>query len=260
MHIAAHGFEAVELFATRAHFDYHDAAAIAQLAEWLSDTRLQLHSVHAPIFDAMKNGQWVASYSNASGDESRRKAALAETEAALHIAAQVPYGSLVLHLGMPTAQQVPPRDNQPDAARRSVEDIVAMAANVNVKVALEVMPNALSSASALVRLIEEELEGMDVGVCLDYGHANLMGDVGDAIETLSGHLWTTHVHDNDSKRDEHLVPYAGRIDWDAAMMATQKIGYDGVLMFEVPAGTDPVATLQRCVRARERLEKTFITF
>ena len=260
MHIAAHGFEAIELFATRTHFDYHDAAAIAQLAEWLSDTRLQLHSVHAPIFDAMKNGQWVGSYSNASGDEPRRKAALAETEAALRIAAQVPFGSLVLHLGMPTAQQVPPRDNQPDAARRSVEDIVAMASNVNAKVALEVMPNALSSASALVRLIEEELEGMDVGVCLDYGHANLMGDVGEAIETLSGHLWTTHVHDNDGKKDEHLVPYAGRIDWDAAMMATQKIGYDGVLMFEVPAGADPVATLQRCVKARERLEKTFVTF
>jgi hypothetical protein len=44
------------------------------------------------------------------------------------------------------------------------------------------------------------------------------------------------VHDNDGKRDEHLVPYAGAIDWDAAMMTTQKIGYDGVLMFEVPAG------------------------
>ena len=27
VHIAAHGFEAVELFATRAHFDYHDDRA-----------------------------------------------------------------------------------------------------------------------------------------------------------------------------------------------------------------------------------------
>lgn len=260
VHIAAHGFEAVEVFATRAHFDYHDAAAIAQLAEWLSDTRLQLHSVHAPIVDAIKNGQWVGSYSNASGDEARRKAALAETEAALRIATQIPFSSLVVHLGMPTAQQVPQRDNQADAARRSVEDLAAMASDVHVKIAVEVMPNALSSAAALVRLIEEDLDGVDVGICLDYGHAHLMGDVGEAIETLSGHLWTTHVHDNDGKRDEHLVPYAGRIDWDAAMMETQKIGYDGVLMFEVPGGSDPVTTLQRCVKARERLEKTFVIF
>ena len=60
-----------------------------------------------------------------------------------------------------------------------------------------------------------------------------MGDLGDAIETVSGHLWTTHVHDNDGRKDDHRVPFAGRIDWDAAIMETQKIGYDGVLMFEV---------------------------
>ncbi len=41
VHIAAHGFDAIELFATRSHFDYHDERAIAELAEWLADTRLE---------------------------------------------------------------------------------------------------------------------------------------------------------------------------------------------------------------------------
>ncbi len=40
VHIAAHGFEAVELFATRSHFDYRNEQAVTELAEWLSDTRL----------------------------------------------------------------------------------------------------------------------------------------------------------------------------------------------------------------------------
>ena len=44
------------------------------------------------------------------------------------------------------------------------------------------------------------------------------------------------------------------------MMETQKIGYDGVLMFEVADTGDPVDVLQRCAKARERLEKTFVTF
>ena len=35
VHIAAHGFECVELFATRSHIDYRDDAAVAELAEWL---------------------------------------------------------------------------------------------------------------------------------------------------------------------------------------------------------------------------------
>ena len=51
--IAAHGFEAVEVFATRSHFDYHDPAAIAQLAGWLKETGLALHGIHAPIADRL---------------------------------------------------------------------------------------------------------------------------------------------------------------------------------------------------------------
>jgi sugar phosphate isomerase/epimerase len=261
VHVAAHEFDAIELFATRSHFDYHDEQAIRDLAEWLADTRLELHSVHAPVMEAMNGGKWVGSFSNASGDQTRRKGAIAETQAALRLAQTIPYRYLVLHLGMPVAEQVPPSDNQPEAARRSLEEIVELAAAVNVHVAVEVIPNPLSSAASLVRLIEDQLEGIDVGVCLDYGHAHVMGDLGEAIETLSGHLVTTHVHDNNGRRDDHLVPFAGSINWDSAMMTTQKIGYDGIMMFEVGAGSaDPVEVLKRSAKARERLEKTFVTF
>ena len=260
VHIAAHGFESVELFATRAHFDYHDDGARVQLAEWLSDTRLELHSVHAPAFAALRQGRWVGAFSNASSDESRRRAAIAEAEAALALARHVPFQYLVTHIGVPLTEATSVADNQRAAARRSVEDLVALAAQVNVRVAIEVIPNPLSSASDLLDLIEEELDGLDVGICLDYGHAHLMGDVGEAIETVSGHLLTTHVHDNGGKRDDHLVPFAGTIDWDAAMMSTQKIGYDGILMLEVGDTGDPVDVLRRSVKARERLEKTFVTF
>jgi sugar phosphate isomerase/epimerase len=260
VHIAAHGFEAIELFATRSHFDYHDQQAAADLAEWLADTRLELHSVHAPIVQSLESGKWIDPFSNASRDETSRKTALQETAAAIALAKHLPYRYLVVHLGTPATERVAANDNQPELARRSVEDLVEKAADANVRLALEVIPNALSSADRLVHLIEEELDGLDVGVCLDYGHAYLMGDLGEAIETLSGHLWTTHVHDNGGTRDDHLVPYAGTIDWDAAMMETQKIGYDGTLMFEVADTGDPVDVLERCVKARARLEKTFVTF
>jgi sugar phosphate isomerase/epimerase len=260
VHVAAHGFEAIELFATRAHFDYRDPQALPQLAEWLADTRLELHSVHAPAFDALKNGRWVGSYSIASSDETRRRAAIAEAEAALAIARHVPFRYLVVHVGMPAVEQVPAGDNDAAAARRSIEELAGIATRANVQLALEVIPNPLSSASALCHLIEEDLEGVDVGVCLDYGHAHLMGDLGEAIETLSGHLWTTHVHDNGGRRDDHLVPFAGSIRWEDAMMATQKIGYDGAFILEVADTGDPVDVLRRAAKARERLEQAFVTF
>lgn len=260
VHIAAQGFETIEVFATRSHFDYRDDAAVSRLAEWLGDTRLTLHSMHAPIMDAMRGGQWVGSYSIASSDEARRRAAVAEIDAALAVATRVPYRYLVVHVGMPDGQKIPAGDNHPGAATRSIEEIVDAASRVDVRVALEVVPNPLSTPDALVRLIEEQLEGIDVGICLDIGHANLLGDVGEAFETLSGHLWTTHVHDNHGTRDEHLVPYAGTIDWDLAMMVSQKVGYDGVLMFEVANTGDPVDVLTRAVKARERLEKSLVVF
>jgi len=260
VHIAAHGFEAIELFATRSHFDYRNEQALAELAEWLSDTRLHVHSMHAPIVERMDKGRWVGAFSNAASDETRRRAAVAETGAALSVASRIPFQYLVLHLGVPSSEHASPADNHADAARRSVEEIAELAARVNVRVAIEVIPNALSDAAALAWLVEEQLDGVNVGVCLDYGHAHLMGDLSDAIETLSGHLWTTHVHDNGGKRDEHLAPYRGTIDWNAAMMGTQKIGYDGVLMFEVADTGDLVEVLKQCVKARERLEKSFVTF
>src|SRR5262249_36493833 len=137
--IAGHGFEAVEVFATRNHFDYHDPRAAAELAEWLSDLRLEFHSMNAPIVEANQHGDWVGSFSIASGDEARRKAAIAEIRATLKVAEAAPFGYLVVHLGVPNGQSMPPGDNQPDAARRSVEEIVALASAVNVRVALEVM-------------------------------------------------------------------------------------------------------------------------
>jgi esterase/lipase superfamily enzyme len=67
--IAARGFDAVEVFATRSHFDYHDASVLQSLAEWLQDARLQLHSVHAPIVDSLKGDKWGLRYSTATHDK-----------------------------------------------------------------------------------------------------------------------------------------------------------------------------------------------
>jgi esterase/lipase superfamily enzyme len=76
--IAGHGFEAVEVFATRAHFDYHDLTAARQLAEWLLGPALSLHSMHAPIVDAIRGGKWVGSYLDRVRRRDARKAAVAE--------------------------------------------------------------------------------------------------------------------------------------------------------------------------------------
>jgi len=251
--IAAHGFEAVEVFATRSHFDYHDRSAIAQLGAWLNETGLALHGIHAPIVESMGGGdRWGDPISNAVGDSARRQAAVREADAALNIAREIPADVFVVHLGTPTEQG---GENNRTAAFRSVEDICRLAEPVGIRVALEVIPNSLSDGASLVTMIERDLDFPRTGVCLDFGHAFLMGDVADAIETVAEHLITTHVHDNRGKKDEHLVPFEGRINWDLALMTMQKVGYDGTYLMELANTGSPAAVLEQARAARARFDK-----
>jgi sugar phosphate isomerase/epimerase len=252
--IAASGFEAVEVFATRSHFDYHDGAAIRELRAWLGEAGLDLHSVHAPITDVFANGRGQRNFSTATRDNDARKATLHEISAALTIAKTIPFSFLVVHLGVPVAQHPGPDDNHQESAIRSVAEIHEMAEAVGVKVALEVMGNSLSTASALIEILEHSFEGTNLGICMDVGHAHLLGDAPEAIEIASEYLVTTHIHDNRGQSDDHLVPFKGTINWASTIMSLEKIGYDGVLMYEVKAVESPRAVLERVVSARKRLE------
>lgn len=250
--IAAHGFEAIEVFALRDHFDYRDRRAAVALAEWLDDTRLRLHSMHAPIAGSYGGGAWQGGLSLAAADESRRKAAVEETLATLDVAAAVPYQVLVVHCGVPDPH-AGPGDNHRGSLVRSLEELSPVAQRFGVQLAVEVIPNQLSTPSALVDLIESEIDA-ELGICMDVGHARLMGEVVDAIETCSGHLITTHLHDNRGRHDDHRVPGKGAIDWDATTLAFQKVGYDGAWMFELAVAAERRPILEQAAKARERLE------
>jgi sugar phosphate isomerase/epimerase len=251
--IAAHGFDAIEIFALRDHFDYRDRRAAVALAEWLDDTRLQLHSMHAPIAGSYGGGKWQDGLSIAAAEEPRRKQAVDEVLATLDVAAAVPYKVLVLHCGVP-APYGTAIDNHRGSLVRSLEDLAPVAERFGVQLAIEVIPNDLSTPSALVELIESDIEASGLGICMDVGHARLMGDVVDAIETCSGHLVTTHLHDNRGRNDDHLVPGKGIIDWDATTLAFQKVGYEGAWMFELAVAADAKPILEKAAKARERLE------
>jgi sugar phosphate isomerase/epimerase len=251
--VAEAGFECIELFALTSHFDYASAASATSLREWLNETGLALHSVHAPIADTLVKGVWGRPWSIAAADSRRRVEAVREVMASVELARTVSFRHLVLHVGVPDGQ-ARPDDNHRDAARRALEEIEPHAAALGVALAVELIPNALSTPDALVRLIDTELDSDGAGACLDFGHAHLMGGTVDAVETLSGFVQTTHVHDNDGRADEHLVPFDGSIDWEATLLSLQKVGYDDTLIFELQSSATPRVTIARAADARRRFE------
>ncbi|MBO4299073.1 MAG: sugar phosphate isomerase/epimerase [Clostridia bacterium] len=69
--------------------------------------------------------------------------------------------------------------------------------------------------------------------CFDTGHALLTGrDVYSTIMKLGGRIETLHIHDNDGKRDLHLAPYMGVLDWERFILGLRDVGYTGGLSFE----------------------------
>ena len=112
----------------------------------------------------------------ASADAKARAQAMAEVERALHIARRIPMKVFVVHLGWPRTHKGFGDSNR-DAARRSVEELFEIAEPLGVRLAVEVIPNELSRPGSLVHFVEEDLESAEIGICLDFGHAHLDGDL-----------------------------------------------------------------------------------
>lgn len=252
--VAKHGFDLVEVFATQTHFDYRDRRHVDEIARALSDHGVVAASVHLPICAGFTGGVWGRAFSNASPDAAHRAEALDETRLAIDAAARLGCRAVVLHLGLPRGQEIPPGDNDPAAVRRTLEPIAAHATAAGVRLALEVIPNDLSTPEALLDWLEGDLDLGAAGICLDVGHAHLVGGAPEAAEGLAGWILTTHIHDNGGSADDHLVPFAGTIDWPATLMALSKVGYTGPLVFEVADHGDAAGVLERVVGARRRLQ------
>ena len=70
-----------------------------------------------------------------------------------------------------------------------------------------------------IKAIAEQTRLTNVKLCFDTGHAHLEGGVVAGLKAIHDLVVTTHVHDNRGERDDHLLPYEGTIDWNAALTA-----------------------------------------
>ncbi len=120
---------------------------------------------------------------------------------------------------------------------------VALARSAGVGIALEndfgVRPGTAepvfgAAVHELISLADAFSEPGHVGVCYDFGHANLMGsDPREDLRKIGRRLKATHVQDNHGTSDEHLMPFFGTIDWVSAMGGLADIGYEGDLTYEI---------------------------
>jgi sugar phosphate isomerase/epimerase len=217
--IADSSFEALEIFATRGHFDYTTRQEIQSVAAALSQHGLALASLHAPTsrdLSATREGGTPLSITEV--ERVRRIEAMDELKRVIDVAEDLPFSRLILHMGG-SRETADPRKR--DAAFSSLEHLVLHAHHRGVTIAVENTASEMGDPAYLRAFVDEtRLTGLRFN--FDIGHAHLAdGPESERIEKafspLSELAVSAHIHDNHGDKDEHLPPYDGSIDWESAV-------------------------------------------
>jgi sugar phosphate isomerase/epimerase len=257
------GFQAIELFASRGHFDYTLTQEVRGMAHILADNRLQLVSLHAPTSrDFGPNREGGTPLSITEVERVRRIEAMDELKRAIDIAENLPFSRMILHMGGPR-EAADPRKR--DAAFSSLEHLVLHAKHVGVTICVENTTSEMGDPAYLRTFVEEtRLTGLRFN--FDIGHAHLADGpederVANSFEAMREHIASAHIHDNLGDKDAHLPPHDGSIDWPAALKLFRSLpGGDIPLTLELKEKTGPDATslsdqITSAAKSLDRLEE-----
>ncbi len=160
------------------------------------------YSVHAPLSDV-----------NIGGINPRlRQASLNEVLECLELAHRMGIDLVTVHPGFLSPLTRLDREAAVAATRTSLKAIDAAMKELGIRVALENMPEMPVSLAKFPAELCSFLEGTELGVCFDLGHANTVGNIEDFL-VIKDRFINMHVHDNVGDWDRHLVIGEGNIDF-----------------------------------------------
>ncbi|MCP4451610.1 MAG: sugar phosphate isomerase/epimerase, partial [Planctomycetes bacterium] len=127
-------------------------------------------------------------------------------------AAKLDVSCMVIHPGGTREPEL--RVKELDFLYEGLEELLEVSERTGVRIALENIVGHQSTRTAeALRSVMDDFDTDRLGVCFDSGHAHLVEDVCEAFRVLSDRVIAFHLHDNDGKGDQHLVPGEGTIDW-----------------------------------------------
>lgn len=172
---------------------------IHQISRWFKDYDLRLLNLHA--------SQGVEKFW-CSFTEYQRQAGVELLKNRIEMASQL--GSDVVIVHVPTSTEIESREKILEPVRRSLDELAPYAKKLNVRIAVENMES--DDFGVLTALMNEYDESL-LGLCYDSGHGNIDGRGLDNLEKAKERLIALHLHDNDGMNDQHIIPFAGTVDW-----------------------------------------------
>jgi sugar phosphate isomerase/epimerase len=254
------GFEGVEIFATRSHFDYASKPEVQGIGHALADNHLKLCSLHAPTSrDLNVNREGGSPLSVTEVERVRRIEAMDELKRVIDVAEDLPFSRLILHMGG-SRENADPRKR--DAAFSSLEHLVLHAKHVGVTICVENTTSEMGDPAYLRSFVDEtRLTGLRFN--FDIGHAFLSDGpeeerIEKSFEPLRELILSAHIHDNHGEKDEHLPPFDGSIDWPAALKVLRSAPINGLpftLELKEKSGHDAVSVSEQLAAASKSLDR-----
>lgn len=141
--------------------------------------------------------------------------------------------TLVIH----PCEVFPPSGGSYETMLSGMKRLCEKASRHNVRLAFENL-----GENGTVRSVLRDLnDPLVAGLCFDSGHNNVAtpGDLS-LLEECRGRVFALHIHDNDTAKDRHLLPYSEgcTIDWKRYLAAIRDTGFDGSLMLEASCPVD----------------------
>ena len=258
--VAENGFTAVEIFCSRAHFDYSSKQEIEAIKGMLEHQKLQLASLHAPTSkDTSAMRESGIPLSVCEVERVRRIEAMDEFKRAIDVAEELAFPRMVMHMGG-SREAADPRKR--DAAFSTLEHLVLHAKHIGVTLCVENTTSEMGQPEYLRAFVDEtRLTGLRFN--FDIGHAHLSDGeeaerIAKAFEPMRELVASVHLHDNHGEKDEHLPPYDGSIDWQNAipvLNGAQEKNLAIVLELKEKTGADAPGMTEQLAAARSALDR-----
>ena len=172
------------------------------------------YSIHAPFNDI----------NIASLNESVREMSVIELIKIMNMASELDIKTVTIHPGLYSLVVSGLEERSVMAAKRSLRTLDRMAQECGVRLCVENMPGFKFFLGQTADQMSELLEGTNLPICLDIGHANTTGQLNEIIDTLGNRIMNVHIHDNDGKQDQHLTIGEGTVDFDDCLKRLSSYG------------------------------------
>lgn len=194
------------------------------------------YSIHAPIADL----------NIAAITPGIREASLRETLDTIRVASELGVNVVTVHPGLASMVVKGLESEALELAKAAMKPIEKASVEYGVTVGIENMPSVPFFLGRTASQLAEIVEGTDLGICFDIGHANTMNEIDAMIELHGDRFVNIHIHDNNGDRDAHMTIGDGSIDFNALLPRLK--GYCGNYIIESK-------TFESAVDSQERLEK-----